>query len=459
LREAHARRSGGCSHDHEREANPIIPHFRPFILIFFIHTNDICRGKILAARIDVNLYKYFQYEGGRLTDLYMSAEEAAEALGVSVTTVYAYVSRGQIRSQRVAGAKSRKYWRRDVLRLAEGAKGDVWSSPLDRNLVETTAITLITDQGHYYRGQPALELAHTATLESIAALLWQADAQAVFTEELPRVPMDGRGARLPDDLNPLQRAIAMLFTVEYANPRAYDLTPAGYRRSGADVVRCVAAAYAGVEQPSAAPVHEFLVDALGADRRYADVVRHFFVLAADHELDPTTYAVRAAANTGVTPYAATIAGLVSSSGRRLIFGQGASVGRLLDEVMDAADPRDPIVQRVREGETIPGFASKNYPGGDPRAASLIAALDEVMGDDPAMLRFHAAAAAVHEMTGGFPDFVLPSQVLTRKIDRRYELSALLRVARVVGWIAHAMEQFHERDLVRPHAAYSGELPA
>lgn len=392
------------------------------------------------------------------TDLYMSAEEAAEALGVSVTTVYAYVSRGQIRSQRVRGAKSRKYWRRDVQRMVEGATGDVWRSPLARNLVESSSITLITEAGHYYRGRPALELAKTETLESIAALLWQADERQVFTRELPRVPSDGPGAKLPDHLNPLQRAIAMLFTVEYANPRAYDLSPLGYRRSGADVVRCVAAAYVGVDQPSVAPVHEFLVETLGADRRFAEAVRHFFVLAADHELDPTTYAVRAAANTGVTPYAATIAGLVTASGRRLVFGQGASVARLLDEISEAADPRDPIVRRVREGDVIPGFASKSYPNGDPRAASLIGVLDELMGEDRDLVRFHAAAKVVHEMTGAYPDFVLPSQILTRKFDRRYDLSALLRVARVVGWIAHAMEQYHERELVRPHAIYSGELP-
>ncbi len=388
----------------------------------------------------------------------MTAEEVADALGVSIATVYAYVSRGQIRSQRIPGAKSRKYWRRDVMRMLQGEKGDLSASSLQSKLVETTAITLITEQGHYYRGRPALALARTETLESIAALLWQANEREIFGGDLPRVPPDGPGARLPDDINPLQRAIAKLFTVEFANPRAYDLSPAGYRRSGADVVRCVAAAYVGADHPSTAPVHEFLIDSLKADPRYADAVRHFFVLAADHELDPTTYAVRAAANTGVTPYAAAIAGLVSSSGRRLIFGQSASVARLLDEIGAAADPRDPIVRRVREGKAVPGFESKNYPDGDPRAASLFDVLRTLCGDDPDFIRMQAAAAAVHEMTGAAPDFVLPSQLLARKVDLRHDHSALIRVARVVGWIAHAMEQYHERDLVRPHALYAGELP-
>ncbi|WP_372784641.1 citrate synthase [Phenylobacterium sp.] len=392
-------------------------------------------------------------------DLFMTADEAALALGVSVTTVYAYVSRGMIRSQRVAGSKCRNYWRDDVTKIVHGAKDSTPASALPSNLVESTAITLITPQGHYYRGQPALELARTETLESIAALLWQAPESEIFTADLPQVPTEGPGAQIGDDLTPLQRAIAMLFNVEHANPRAYDLSPAGYRRSGADVLRCVAAACLGSEAPSIAPFHVFAIETLGASERYLDVVRLFAVLAADHELDPTTYAVRAAANTGVTPYAAAIAGLVSSSGRRLTFGQSSSVARLLDEIESEADPRDPVLRRIREGEPMPGFASKNYPKGDPRAKLLLDVLHEAAGDDADLRRFDRAAQAVHEATGRLPDFVLPAQILARKIDLRHNQSALLRIARVVGWVAHAMEQFHERDLVRPHAAYSGPLPA
>lgn len=221
----------------------------------------------------------------------------------------------------------------------------------------------------------------------------------------------------------------------------------------------IASGLSGVTHPERRPFHVFAVETLGAPHRYLDIIRHFAVLAADHELDPTTYTVRAAANTGVTPYAAAIAGLVSFSGRRLTFGQSSSVARLLDEIETSPDPRDPVVRRIREGEPLPGFASKNYPKGDPRAKSLLGVLRNVAGDDADLRRFDLAAMAVHEATGLFPDFVLPAQLLARKVGLRHNQSALLRIARVVGWVAHAMEQFHERDLVRPHAAYAGELPA
>src|SRR5258705_9049132 len=44
---------------------------------------------------------------------YLSAAEAAKALGVSVQTLYVYVSRKAIRSQPIAGSRQRRYWKTD----------------------------------------------------------------------------------------------------------------------------------------------------------------------------------------------------------------------------------------------------------------------------------------------------------------------------------------------------------
>src|SRR3981081_1451354 len=49
--------------------------------------------------------------------LYITAKEAAAALGVSIPTLYAYVSRGLIRSQGLAGWRNRRYWKVDIERL------------------------------------------------------------------------------------------------------------------------------------------------------------------------------------------------------------------------------------------------------------------------------------------------------------------------------------------------------
>src|SRR4051812_6381987 len=114
---------------------------------------------------------------------YLDAADAAAALGVTLATLYAYTSRGLVRSEPVPGrrTKARRYLREDVNRLRErkamrrdpaaaAARGLDWGGPLLES-----GITLIDDGRVYYRGQDAVTLAATATLEDVAALLWGAD--------------------------------------------------------------------------------------------------------------------------------------------------------------------------------------------------------------------------------------------------------------------------------------------
>src|SRR5271169_4021033 len=103
---------------------------------------------------------------------YLTAKQAADALGVTVATLYAYKSRGQLQSEPVPGRpRERRYYREDIERLRErketrrdpakaAARGLHWGSP-----VLASAITLIQDGKLYYRGQDVLKLAEKASLE------------------------------------------------------------------------------------------------------------------------------------------------------------------------------------------------------------------------------------------------------------------------------------------------------
>lgn len=389
--------------------------------------------------------------------LYLSAEEAAAKLKISLTSVYAYVSRGWLRSQRVPGTKRRLYWRADVEKLARGSEANAVAAEMPHHLVSSTKITLLTASGHYYRGQSARELAKTETLESVASLLWQIEESAVFRDELPRVPEEVLRSRKTGE-TVWQRTMRMLFAIEQSDPRAFNLSREGYCRSGADALRCVAAACLDLDQLSTAPIHDLICDTLSADERLRDIVRQYLVLAADHELDPTTYSVRAAANTGVTPYAAIAVGLLTSSGRRLVFGKAGIVGRFFDEIFAAADPLEPMMSRLRMGELVPGFYTSPYPDGDPRALRLLELLREAYQGDAEFSRLEVAIETVRDATDGRPSFVIPAMFLERKLGVVTEQTTLLRAARVAGWIAHAIEQYYESDLVRPLANYAGELP-
>src|SRR6266480_4509161 len=126
---------------------------------------------------------------------YLTATQAAAALGVTRATLYAYTSRGQVRSEPVDRAtRERRYYREDVERLKErkearrdpskaAAHGLHWGGP-----VLESGITLIHDGKFYYRGQDAVRLAETSTVEQAASLLWalreneEAESERLFDQ-------------------------------------------------------------------------------------------------------------------------------------------------------------------------------------------------------------------------------------------------------------------------------------
>src|SRR6476661_10488382 len=113
---------------------------------------------------------------------YLTSQQAADALGITPATLYAYTSRGQLRSERIPGRpRERRYYREDVERLRErketrrdpakaAARGLHWGGP-----VLESGITLIHDGRFFYRGHDVLALAQSATLEDAAMVLWAAE--------------------------------------------------------------------------------------------------------------------------------------------------------------------------------------------------------------------------------------------------------------------------------------------
>jgi citrate synthase len=401
----------------------------------------------------------------RSEGLYTTAKEAAAALGVSIPTLYAYVSRGLIRSQGVAGSRNRRYWKVDIERLKgrrilhEPSQGQPGAGEETRGLLDETQITLLTERGLYYRGRDVAELAETDTFESVAALLWEADSRAVFGKSLPSAPPSlARLRRSLAELTVLEQAMALFPLIERANPRSYDLSKPGFARTGADLSRWFAAILVGASGPSQAPVHEFIAGSLGAPKGFDDIIRRLLIVAADHEFDPTTYAVRATANAGVTPYYAVVTGIIASRGQRLQSGRMEAAARLLEEILSIADPRDSVVARCRNGEQLVGFSSPVHDKMDPRAAIVMDALQRKFGDDIELRRLHRAADTAAEISGAVMEFILPAIFVGRKLGLKGQELAIASLGRMAGWIAHAMEQYHGHPLIRPRARYTGPLP-
>src|SRR5579859_4403716 len=161
----------------------------------------------------------------------LPAREAADRLGVKIDTLYAYVSRGLLRSMEVAGSRERHYDIDEIEQFRAG-RGTTRARPPAEDLIPVigSSICLIENHRLYYRGQDALTLAETATLEDAAALLW--DVNAPYPVRAGR----GRGRRAAREGEGLagliERCQIRLAELAGADHAALDLSRAGVARTG-----------------------------------------------------------------------------------------------------------------------------------------------------------------------------------------------------------------------------------
>ena len=403
----------------------------------------------------------------------LTATEAAAVLGISVPTLYAYVSRGMLHSSPDAHGKHRLYDTAEVRRLArrkaDGKRaGKVAQKVLDWGVpVLESSITLIADGRLLYRGRDAVELARTASLEDVAALLWECSPRRL-TEAAP-APLGtaqwSAWLKLWSDSTPLDRALVLLPAAAAQMPRVWAQGRDAQLDTACAVMRLLAAALISAT-PSNEPLHRQLAAAWGIrNRQQMGVLRAALVACADHELNASTFTVRCITSTGTHLFGAVVGGLAALSGPRH-GGESIRAAAMLDEAARAPDLDRYLATRLNPGEdgiygaVLSGFGHPLYPNGDPRARVLLDLLTECAPARSPIAEVHALARSVRETTGTEPnlDYALASveRVLSLPAGAAFTLFA---VGRVVGWIAHAMEQTADGRLIRPRARYIGEYEA
>ncbi|MBV9281568.1 MAG: citrate synthase family protein [Chloroflexi bacterium] len=399
---------------------------------------------------------------------YLTAREVAEALGVSVATVYAYVSRGLLHSEPSgAGDRSRRYLADDVRKLRErkeyrrdpsraAGRAMDWGMP-----ILETALTQIVETGPRYRGRDAAELARAHTIEQVAALLWTGDMEDCGTifhgGNRPIRTYREEVGRLGLDLPPLHRAHLALALASAEDLAGYDLDLQGdaIARTGARILRLMAAVVADEGDPCR-PIAPALLEGWGLSRvRTSHLLDAALILCADHELAASSFTARVVASAGAQLHLVVMAALAALQG----FRHGGNTGHveaLLREIGEPGAARRVVAERLRRGAALPGFGHPLYPAGDPRASALLDLTAETDPDSPALALSRAVAATVQEVTGRSPnvDFALVTLVRTLGLPPGSALT-LFALGRTVGWIAHAIEQYRQGQLLRPRAVYRG----
>lgn len=407
----------------------------------------------------------------------LSARDAARLLEVRLETLYAYVSRGLLRSVPDARKGRRLYFREDLDRLrarhqAHGGHGAVaagalrWGEP-----VLDSALTDIAATGPRYRGLDALFLAeHGTPFEAVAELLWTGapPGQATAWPDSDFGPELSRLARvLPKDARPLESLAVALPVLAVSDTSRHGATAPAQLGRARRLVRGLAAAMAlpGHRERlhgalRAETVARSILIALGQrPRRQSErAIDRALVLCADHELNPSAFAARVAASTGADLYACVGAALATLSGP-LHGGACDRVEVLVAEAGPPARAASALDERLRRGDAVAGFGHLLYPRGDPRARLLLQTAQS-LGSRSRELR--TLLAIVEAMNGRGREAATLDTGLVAVASAlglpRGSAVGLFAVGRACGWIAHALEQQAAGFLLRPRARYVGPRP-
>ena len=404
---------------------------------------------------------------------YLTTQEVCVELGITAPTLYAYVSRGLIRSESAGGkTRARRYAKEDVQRLKERKELRRDPATLTKLTAEAlhwgttlldSAITLIDAGNLFYRGYNVADLVKAYDVEAVVGLIWLENVEAgrngLFSASPLSLSKTIRAvARTAQALPPLERFQAVLPFIAQEDLRAYDIRPQAVARAGARLLQYLALVATEQERTQASLAQTLQQGWAPNDSRAVALFTLALILCADHELNVSSFTARCVASAQATLYSAVLAGLSALLGVRH-GGQTGQVEAFLREVQTPKRARTVLADRLRRGEAIPGFGHRLYPEGDPRARLLLKQLGKRYAGSPALALATGVVSQAHKMTGEHPtiDFALVALANALQLASGSALT-IFALGRTIGWTGHAIEQYKADRLIRPRAQYIGKVP-
>jgi len=323
-----------------------------------------------------------------------------------------------------------------------------------------------------YRGVDIEELVGTVPFEQVWGLLVDGQLEPGMPPAEPW-PLTVRSG---DPRVDVESALAML-APEWGFESLIDITDEQARqelaRASVMALSFVAQSARGTGQP---PVSQEVVDQATsiperflirwrgeADPGHVKAIDAYWVSAAEHGMNASTFTARVIASTGAD-VAAALSGAVGALSGPLHGGAPSRVLKMLDDVAGSGDAERYVKDLLDRGERLMGFGHRVYRAEDPRARVLRRTARE-LGAPRVEVAEELEKAALAELKARKPDRVLAtnvefwSAVVLDFAEVPPELfTSMFTCARVAGWSAHILEQKREGRLIRPTAKYVGPPP-
>jgi len=363
---------------------------------------------------------------------YLRAPEAARRLGVTLPTLYAYVSRGRVTRVRAADGRT-SLFELDQIEALRTSTGRAVPPPPSIDVQISTSITQLDEDGVRFRGRP---------IESLVGEGFERVAEYLWSGELPGPRPDWTA---PDHLPTITADIGGLLTL---TAQLAATTPtSGPADPGIDATRSLLAAIpraAGVDDDG---IYAGRIARMWHEQPDPTLVRAIdaaLVLLADHELALSALAVRVATSTRSSPLACILAGLATAEGG-LHGGASHHVHDLLQEIERRGDTHAVLADRLDRSERIPGFGHAVYRQRDPRVDPLLHAVRQLPDHDGRIPVIEALLDVAGARLTHHPNVDLGLGALTYVAQLPHD-APLFPIARIAGLTAHRIEELDERPL-------------